>query len=140
MIEQEYMDWLQPRLNSTPRAGTTIGRRMTAVQRARLKLRPQSTAKTHEFEGEKLTVPEIARRMGVPTVTIYARLRQGVPLSKPLANKPAAPVNIGDEMLTPKEIAARFDLPLTTVYSRLRHGWVGDELIKPRKHRGRNSR
>lgn len=43
-------------------------------------------------------------------------------------------------MLTPREIADEFALPLTTVYSRLSRGQTGARLVRPRDHRGRNSR
>ncbi len=82
-VEQMWLERLQPALNRDGRAGSALGRRLTAEQREALKKRPQSTARRHQYKGELLTVPEIAQRSGMQQVTIYARLRKGVALEQP---------------------------------------------------------
>lgn len=140
-VEQEWMDRLQPVLNDAPRAGSSLGKRMTAEQRARLRQRPQSTAQLHRFRGEMRTVSQIAGELGCSVATLYARLRAGRSIEEPLANRPAAALDVGGgRMLTPREIAEEFDLPLTSVYSRINLGWTGADLVKPAQPGGRKRR
>lgn len=82
--EQVWFDRLQPVLNVDGRAGTSLGRRLTLEQRERLKRRPQSQARRYAYGGEMLTIPEIAERTGMHQVTLYARVRKGIPLDKTL--------------------------------------------------------
>lgn len=81
-MEQQWFDRLAPTLNVEGRAGTSLGRRLTPEQREKLKRRPQSQARKHEYFGEQLTAPEIAERSGMQQVTIYARLRAGISLER----------------------------------------------------------
>lgn len=140
-LEQQYIDSLKPALNSDPKAGSSIGRRMTAEQRLQLRGRPQSSAVHRDFRGEKRTVPEIATILGVTPAAIYSRLRAGGAVEPRTTNNFSNPVDVGGgRSLTPRAIAEEFALPLTTVYSRLRRGWTGEALTCPRKHRGRHSK
>ncbi len=140
IIEQEYMDRLTPVLNSTPRAGTTLGKRMSAEQRVRLRQRPQSIARTYLFQGEMRTVNQIAAAQGCSVATLYSRLRAGGSLEAPIANRLSPPIDVGGRMLTPREISEEFDLPLTSVYSRINLGWSGSDLTKPAGPGGRKRR
>lgn len=83
-VEQRWFDQLRPTLNVEGQAGTSLGRRLSPEQREALKKRPQSQARKHPYGNELLTVPEIAERTGMQQVTIYARLRTGVPLDQAL--------------------------------------------------------
>lgn len=134
--EQFYLDRLQPEFNTEKMAGSSLGARRTDEQRERLRGRPQSTAKRHDYEGEQLTAAEIASRTGLSVVGVHSRLRNGVSLTRRVQKGPAEEVPVGDRMLSPRQIAAEFALPLTTVYSRLRRGWSGEQLIQPQKHAG----
>lgn len=139
--EQHYLDRLAPEFNTEKMAGSSSGTKRSEEQRERLRRRPQSTARLHEFAGEMLTAEQISERTGLTVVGVRARLRTGVPLERPIQKGCPEPVDIGDgRMLTPREIADEFALPLTTVYSRLSRGQTGARLVRPRDHRGRNSR
>jgi len=138
--EQYYIDMLNPVLNSAPAAGTNKGFRMSADQRARLRLRPQSTPKLHRVGDEMLTAAEVARRLGVRVGTVHRRVQMGTDIARPIEHQTPPALLVHGESLTPREIAARYGLPLTTIYTRLRLGWSGDQLAIPRKHRARNSR
>lgn len=142
-IEQEYIDWLKPCLNSDPQAGSSIGRCMTAAQRERLKLRPQSIGDRYEIDGEALTIPEIALRFKIGLPTLYARLRngaRGAALVEPPQDMTAKTYEFEGRQVTRKELAGLTGLSPMTIYTRLRAGKTGDELVAPRAHRGRHSR
>ncbi len=85
--EQVWFERLKPSLNLDGKAGSSLGRRLTAEQREKLKRRPQSQARRHLYRGEMLTVPEIAAQTGMHEVTLYARLRTGVPLERELPTR-----------------------------------------------------
>lgn len=137
--EQRLIDTMRPVYNTIQVAGSSSGFRFSPEQRIRLADRPQSQAKTYEYAGEQLTVPEIARRLGITPAGLYFRLRMGRGVLPRVTRTYDQPIPVGTEQLTPRQIAEKFDLPLTTVYSRLGRGWSGAALTAPRKHRARNS-
>ena len=85
--EQHFLDVLKPEFNTEKLAGSSLGARRTEVHKQRLRQRPQSQAKRHLYAGQLLTIPEIAAQTGMRAVTLYARLRTGVPLDKALPRR-----------------------------------------------------
>lgn len=136
VFEQRYLDALQPAFNTEKLAGASLGTTRDEDQRKRLKLRPQSIAKRYPFDGEMLTVPEIAERTGLSVPGVRARMRRGVPVGEPRHQGNPLTVEVEGEILTLKQVAKKYDLPLTTIHSRVRYGWTGEELTKPQIHRG----
>lgn len=139
VFEQMLIDKLQPALNTEPRAGSSLGVKRTDEQRARLRQRPQSTAAMHEYDGQLLTIPQIASSLGLTEGAVYAHLRNGKSLAELKAPAPVQTVTINGEVLTLQQVAQRTGHPLTTIHSRVRLGWAPERLGAPRAHRARNS-
>lgn len=92
------------------------------------------TLLTHN--GETLSIPQWAARLGVSAFCIRRRLKAGWPVADALTAGPRTRamgrrIALGEESLTVEEIAARAGLPAVTVRARLRRGESVHEAMRP---------
>ena len=94
-------------------------------------------AKVLEYNGERRTVSEWARRLDVPKVTIYLRLRRGHTVGQALGLEPikfdylwrCRKITYKGETLTTREWADRLHVSLCQFCVRIRKGLPEDELF-----------
>lgn len=54
---------------------------------AKEQLRHKSTVKLFEYDGEKLTIPQLAKKIGMSRWTLYTRIKSGWPIERAI-NEP----------------------------------------------------
>ena len=88
------------------------------------------------YQGEKLTLAELARRYGMDPDVLYQRVkRHGWRISKAL-NTPVRPkrrkctMTVGGEPVSMLEIAMRLNVAMSTVGYRVKQGWTGDQIVE----------
>ena len=99
-------------------------------------------AKVLEYNGERRTVSEWARRLDVPKVTIYLRLRRGHSVGQALGLEPikfdylwrCRKLTYKGETLTTREWADRLHLSLNWFNLRLKKGLPEEEVFAENLH------
>jgi len=81
----------------------------------------------HLFDGEYLTVPQISKKTGINKITLYARLKKGMPIeaatSIPVIKRGTL-YDIGGEQMTLVQISEKYGIS----YSRLHHKVVMENI------------
>lgn len=84
-----------------------------------------------EHRGERLTVAQWAKRLGIPAPRIYRRLAAGWTVEATLTEEMQGErrLTCDGENLPVSRWAARLGIPKDTIYKRLQYGWTEEESL-----------
>lgn len=143
--------WTVERAFETPVEESELAPATMAHEKRKAANRQRTKGKILEYGGERRTVSEWAKKLGIPRVTIDKRLRKGYPAGQCLGLEPiefdyswrCRKLAYKGETLTTREWADRLHVSLCQFCVRIRKGFPPERLFaegrRARKSRGRGT-